>query len=165
MLRNTGWIGKTGKSRGLPKYLPPAKIWPLSPFFMKSRVNTVLGWVFAGIAGAFTLFSGVMEFIMPMNDPAVVEFVTKVGITDMEYYLGAAKLVIGILFLIPRTSTVGFVLMVGYFSGALAANITHQVSFAEYSMLIIALAIITISGYFRNPELLSRLMGRPVPTV
>lgn len=129
---------------------------------MKIRVGSIIGWMCAILVAAFSLFSGVMEFIMPMDNPEVAAFVARLGITDMEYYLGAAKIIFAVLLLIPRTSTVGFVLMVGYFSGALATNITHQVPPAEYGMLVIVLAVLTVSGYFRNPELLSRLKGRPV---
>lgn len=127
---------------------------------MKLNPGKIIGWTTAILCAALTLFSGVMEFIMPMNDPAVVAFVTKVGITGMEYYLGAAKLIIGVLFLVPRTSTVGFVLMVGYYGGALATNITHGVPMAEYFPIVVVLGLLTISGYFRNPELVSRLKGK-----
>ncbi len=127
---------------------------------MTFRLSSIVGWTCAILVAALTLFSGVMEFIMPMNDPKVVEFITRVGITGMEYPLGAAKLIIGVLFLIPRTSTVGFVLMVGYYGGALATNMTHGVPLAEYAPIVVVLALLTVSGYFRNPELLSRLRGK-----
>ncbi len=126
---------------------------------MTFRLSSIAGWVPAILVAALTLFSGVMEFIMPMDNPEVVAFVTRVGIMGMEYPLGAAKLIIGILFLIPRTSTVGFVLMVGYYGGALATNITHGVPMAEYFPIVVVLGLLTISGYFRNPELLSRIRG------
>ncbi len=130
---------------------------------MSTHVRSIIGWICSGLVAALTIFSGVMEFIMPMNDPEIVAYITILGLTDLEYPLGAAKLVIAALFLYPRTSTVGFVLMVGYYGGALATNITHGVPMAEYAALVVVLALLTLSAYFRNPELLSRALGRPVP--
>lgn len=125
-------------------------------------VSTVIGWICAGLVAALTIFSGVMEFVMPMNDPEVAAYVARLGVGGMEYYLGAAKLVIAALYLWPRTSTVGFVLMVGYYGGALATNITHGFAFAEYAMLLVVFAVMTLGAYFRNPELLWRLKGRAI---
>jgi hypothetical protein len=53
--------------------------------------------------------------------------------------------------------------MVGYMSGALATNLTHGFSLAECAPLIVMLLLLAVSGWFRNPELTSRLLGKPVP--
>jgi hypothetical protein len=87
----------------------------------------------------------------------------KLGVGGLEHGLGVLEIIIIVLFLIPRTSTVGFILMVGYLAGALATNLTHGFTFAEAAPLYVLLLLLTISGYFRNPELVSRLMGKPVP--
>lgn len=129
---------------------------------MSLRVSSVIGWICAGLVSALTIFSAIMEFI-PITDPAMIEYATRLGVLDIAYPLGIAKLIIVALYLMPRTSTVGFVLMIGYYGGALATNITHGIPFAEYFMLLIVLALLTISAYVRNPELLSRLLGRSVP--
>lgn len=127
---------------------------------MSSRIGTIIGWICTILVSALTIFSGVMEFIMPMYNPEVAAMVARLGVGGMEYYLGAAKFIIAALYLYPRTSTVGFVLMVGYYGGALATNITHQFAFAEYAMLIIVLALLTIDAWFRKPELTARLLGK-----
>lgn len=129
---------------------------------MSTRVSSVIGWICTALVAALTIFSGVMEFIMPMTDPEIVAYVTRLGILGLEYHLGAAKLVIAALYLWPRTSTVGFVLMVGYYGGALATNITHAIPLAEYAPLLIVLALLTVDAVLRKPELLTRLKGKPV---
>ena len=79
----------------------------------------------------------------------------SMGMTpNFVYTLGVMELVIAVLFLIPRTSTVGFVLMVGYFGGVLATLLTHG---QDATFIYIVLALLTVSGYFRNPELLQRI--------
>ncbi len=127
---------------------------------MSSRVNSVIGWVCTVLVAALTIFSGVMEFIMPMDNPEVAAMVARLGVAGMEYYLGAAKLAFAALYLYPRTSTVGFVLLVGYYGGALATNMTHGFLFAEYAMILIVLALLTVDAWFRKPELTARLMGK-----
>ena len=129
---------------------------------MKFRISSIIGWICALLVAALTIFSGIMEFVMPMNDPTIAAYVARLGLTGLEYPLGATKLIIAALFLIPRTSTVGFVLMVGYYGGALATNMTHAIPLAEYFPIVVVLALLTISAYFRNPELLTRLKGKPV---
>jgi len=76
--------------------------------------------------------------------------------------LGAAKLALGLLYLIPRTSTVGFVLLVGYYGGALATNITHGVPTAEYAPILIVFVLLTLDAWLRKPELLARLKGKTI---
>jgi hypothetical protein len=124
---------------------------------MSIRINSIIGWTCAILVSALTIFSGIMEFVMPMDAPATVEYLTRLGITGMEYPLGAAKLIIAALFLYPRTSTVGFVLIVGYFAGVLATNITHAIPVAEYAPILVVLVLLTIAGWFRHPELTKRL--------
>lgn len=123
-----------------------------------NKAGTIVGWICVGLVAALTLFSAVMEFI-PITDPAMVEFATRLGVIDIAYQLGVAKIILVLLYVLPRTSTVGFVLMVGYYGGALATNITHGFTPAEYAMLIAVLAVMTLGAYFRNPELLWRLKG------
>ncbi len=128
---------------------------------MKTRVGTIIGWICVILVAAFTLFSAVMEFV-PVSDPATLAFLAKLGVGDIMYPLGITKFILVALYLIPRTSTVGFVLLVGYFGGALATNITHQFAFPDYAPLVVAMVLMTVGAYFRNPELLTRLKGRPV---
>lgn len=123
----------------------------------KSRAGSIIGWTATILVVALTIFSAIMEFV-PVTDPAMIAYVAKLGVGEIAYALGVAKFILVIIWLVPRTSTVGFVLMVGYYGGALATNITHQFAFPEYAMLIVVLALLAVSGWFRNPELKTRLM-------
>jgi hypothetical protein len=102
--------------------------------------------------------SGVMKFIMTDATPGV-EVAKQAGFWDIRYELGVLQIVIAILLLIPRTSTVGFVLMVGYMAGALSANLTHGM-YADAVPCYVALALLTLCGWFRHPELTNRLLGK-----
>ncbi len=126
---------------------------------MKFRIGSIVGWTCAGLVSALTVFSAMMEFI-PLTDPAMIAYVERIGVGAIAYPLGITKLILVALFLFPRTSTVGFVLMVGYYGGALATHLTHPGTLVESAPIVVVLLLLTVSAYFRNPELLHRLKGR-----
>lgn len=128
---------------------------------MATRMSSIVSWICVGLVAALTLFSAVMEFV-PVTDPAMLAYVERLGVGEIAYQLGIAKIVLAILYVLPRTSTVGFVLMVGYYGGALATNITHGFVLSEYGMILGVFVLMTIAAAIRNPELLTRLKGKPV---
>ena len=101
------------------------------------------------------LFAAVMKFVpVPAGSPQEQMMQQMSLTTGMMHVFGVIEIVSVILYLVPRTSTIGFVLMVGYFGGVLATLLTHG---QDATMIYIVLALLTVSAYFRNPELLSRL--------
>ena len=128
---------------------------------MTTRIGTIVGWICAILVAAFNLFAAVMKFIPVAPDSAGALFMAKLGVTaGLEHVLGVLEFAIVILFLIPRTSTVGFVLMVGYFGGALATSLTHGLSNMDAMPVYVLFALLTISATFRNAELLTRLLKK-----
>ncbi len=121
-----------------------------------SRLGLVIGWIAAGLVAALNLFAGIMKFTPVPAGSEQEAMMQQMGLLGLSHTLGVIELASTILFLIPRTSTIGFVLLVGYLSGALATLITHG---QDGTPLIVALALLTVSAYFRNPELLARLKG------
>lgn len=125
-----------------------------------SKVSSIIGWICVGLVSAFTLFSAVMNMLPIEGNQPAIDIATRLGILDIIVALGVVKVLLVIVYVLPRTSTVGFVLMAAYYAGALATNITHGFTPAEYSPLVVTLAVMTIGAYFRNPELLWRLKGK-----
>lgn len=126
---------------------------------MSTRIGNIIGWICAIIVAAFTLMSAALSVLMQGN-PEAIAMGERLGITGMESEFAISKLVIVALYLWPRTSTVGFVLMIGYYGGVLATNITHGFTFAEYAPVLVVFVLLTVGAYFRNPELLARLKGQ-----
>lgn len=127
---------------------------------MKIRIGSVIGWLCAGLVAALNLFAGIMKFV-PV-DPASegAKYMATLGMTpELSHVLGVVELVTVVLFIIPRTSTVGFVLMVGYMAGVLATGLTHGLTNADLGAIYLSLILLTVSAYFRNPELLARVRG------
>ena len=124
---------------------------------MKTSIGSIVGWVCAILIAAFNLFAAIMKFlpVVPGSDAAMMG--ERLGVTGLERGLGILELVIVLLFVVPRTSTVGVVLMAGYMGGALATNLTHGFTHMEALPIYIIFVLLMISAWFRNPELLNRL--------
>ncbi len=128
---------------------------------MKSRASFIFAWVCTILVAAFNIFAGIMKFmpVVPGSDADVM--VRKLGISStLDHTLGVLELCIVALYLFPRTSTVGFVLLIGYLGGALATNLTHGFTNMDALPIYISFVLMTISAYIRNPELLQRVRGR-----
>lgn len=125
---------------------------------MKFRFSSFIGWFSIILVAAFNTFAGVMKF-MPIEAGSEAEaMLQKLGITaTMDHALGVLELAIVVLYLVPRTSTVGFILLVGYMGGALATNLTHGFSNMEALPIYLTFVFMMIGAAVRNPELLMRL--------
>ncbi|HZF08609.1 MAG TPA: DoxX family protein [Thermoanaerobaculia bacterium] len=79
------------------------------------------GWIMSALPALFLLFGGVMDLIKP---PAVVEGTVKMGYPESIIVgLGVVVLLCTILYLIPRTSILGAILLTGYLGGAVATHV------------------------------------------
>ena len=130
---------------------------------MHTRTRPLLGWIPAVLLIVMNLPAIFFKFVPqdPASQAAVMA--RQLGFADIQIPLGIVELLVVVLFAVPRTSTVGVVLMAGYLSGALATNLTHGIPVAEAAPLLVALALLALSAWFRNPELVARLRGRKIP--
>jgi DoxX-like protein len=79
------------------------------------------GRIMSGLPALFLLFGGVMDLIKP---PYVVEGTVKMGYPESIIFgLGVIVLLCTILYLIPRTSVLGAILLTGYLGGAVATHV------------------------------------------
>lgn len=129
---------------------------------MKLRLTSIVAWFCTLLVTAFMLFSAVMKFFPVVPGSDADQMMQKLGVSGMVQQLGILELIIIILYVIPRTSVVGFVLMIGYVSGALATNLTHGFTHADVLPIYILFVLMMIDAAIRKPELLARIMGRKV---
>jgi len=103
-----------------------------------------------------------MKFVPMPPDSSGAKIMQQLGLTtNAAHILGVVEIIIILLFLIPRTSTVGFVLMIGYMGGAFATNLTHGFTDpGTVTSFIVLFVLLTISAWGRNPELLDRVKGK-----
>lgn len=77
------------------------------------------------------LMSGVMKFVMHFaKPPEMVEQFSKFGYSESVLLpLGVVELVCTLLYIIPRTSVLGAILLTGYLGGATATHVRVADSF------------------------------------
>jgi uncharacterized membrane protein YphA (DoxX/SURF4 family) len=86
-----------------------------------SKGALIAGWILSLLPALLLIFSAVMKFAKP---PSVIDGFHQFGYPDrLIVPLGIVELACAILFLIPRTATLGAVLLAGYLGGAVATNV------------------------------------------
>ncbi len=125
----------------------------------QSKASKIIGWVAAGVLALLMLASGFGKITATDASPMAETFKT-LGFWHLRVPLGVLEIVIAALLLIPRTSTGGLMLATGYWGGALATELTNG---QPPVPSIAALALILVLSIFRNPEVLARFLGRPLP--
>jgi hypothetical protein len=89
-----------------------------------SRKRLWAGRVLTGLATAFLLFDGVLKLFKPSF---VVDATVQLGYPEGAIVgTGAVLLICTLLYMIPRTSIVGVILLAGYLGGAVAVNVRAE---------------------------------------
>ncbi len=114
---------------------------------MKSKVRSTTAWILASMAGLLVLTSGIMKLA---GAPPVVEGMTKLGVGPYIPVLGAMEIVFTALFLFPKTSKIGFLLLTCYFAGALATDLSHGNTIVTP---IIILILLWVAAFLKKPEI------------
>ncbi len=88
----------------------------------KPKKSAVAGWVLSGLVAGFLVFgSAVGKFV---DFEGKQEMFSHLGYNeDLMIKIGIVEVVIAILFLIPKTSFVGAILVAAYLGGATATHV------------------------------------------
>jgi len=114
---------------------------------MKSKPRSVVGWVLTGIAGLLIISSGIFKL---SGAPMIVEGMTKLGVGPYIPLLGTMEIVFTVLFVFPKTSKIGFLLVISYFAGALATDLSHG---NPIMTPILILVLVWVAAFLRKPEI------------
>jgi uncharacterized membrane protein YphA (DoxX/SURF4 family) len=89
---------------------------------MPSKTQRIVGWVLSGLAGLFLIGgSGVPKFL---DFPGKEEMMAKLGIPlSLLPTIGVLEIGVTLLYLIPRTSFLGALLLTGYLGGAVFTHL------------------------------------------
>ncbi len=123
---------------------------------MPSKAQRIAGWLLTGLIGFFLIgVSGVPKFI---DFPGKKEMFDHMGITaDLSPILGVIEIAVAILFLIPRTSFFGAILVTGYLGGAVWAHL--RVGDSWFFPIIIGVVMWIALG-LRQPVIFSLAFGK-----
>jgi hypothetical protein len=121
----------------------------------RTEVSTGKLWTGRGIAGLlalFFLFDAAMKFVQPK--PVVKAFVQSGWPIGVSSTLGALLLASTILYLIPRTSILGAILLTGYLGGAVAANLRLENPWFSHTLFPVYFGVLVWGSlWLRDPEL------------
>jgi uncharacterized protein YndB with AHSA1/START domain len=117
------------------------------------------GWIVSALPVLLLLFSGVMKLVKPA--PVAEGFVHLGYSENLALGIGLLELVCTALYLIPRTSVLGAILLTGYLGGATA---TH-VRVGEPFYMPVVLGVLVWGGlYLRDRRLRALVPGRSDPS-
>ena len=131
----------------------------LNDITMNEKTKKIIAWILSGLLGVLFLFSAAGKF-MGQSGPMM----EHVGFTTSEVTLIAIGEVISVvLFLIPKTQSLGTLLLSAYMGGAIVAHMSAAVASEElggadiqnYWPASIILLIIWLASVLRNPKTLS----------
>lgn len=114
----------------------------------QSKTLTWIGWIITVLLALLLIFSGTVKMI---NPPGMAEEIERLGYPDgVMFYIGIVELVCAILYLIPRTTVLGAVLLTGYLGGAIATHVRIEDPFISPAIVGVC---VWLGPYLRDPRL------------
>lgn len=116
-----------------------------------SRNRIWAGGITSALPALFLLMDGVMKLIKPAP---VVEATVRLGYPESAILaIGIVLLISTILYLIPRTSVLGAILLTGYLGGATATHVRVGASWFPVLFPVILGALVWLGLYLRDGRL------------
>ena len=118
---------------------------------MNSKTRKIAAYVLSGLVTFVFVATGTMKFTGSEQNVQMAELV---GGASTLHILGGLQIFFALLFWIPRTAVVGFLLMACYMAGAMATHLVIKESFVLQTGIE---TLIWVTGFVRFPELTQRL--------
>lgn len=111
-----------------------------------------ISYIMSGLVILFMLMDSIMKFVKPQE---VIEGTLALGFTeDHLITLGSLGLISTLLYIFPRTSILGAVLLTGYFGGAMATHVRLNNPLFTHILFTAYLGILMWGGlWLRNAKL------------
>lgn len=114
--------------------------------------RNIAGWTLSLFA-VFGLFSSAMAKLI--KAPQVIESLSKVNLDQYIIGIGILEISCIVLFLIPKTSRIGFYLLMSYIGGIIAIELSAG---NAISLGVIIGFCIFFGTYLRKPEMFNKLV-------
>ena len=118
-----------------------------------SKAQLWTGRILSGIVILFMLFDGIFKFMTP--DAATTVIIEQLGYQVHQMPLmGTLALLCTVLYIIPRTSVLGALLLTAYFGGAISTHVRVDNPLFSHILFPVYLAILMWGGlWLRNLQL------------
>ena len=121
----------------------------------RSKGQLWAGYIIGGLPVLFLLMDGVMKLFKPSF---VVEPTLKLGYSESTIVpLGVVLVICTILYVIPRTTVLGAILLTGYLGGAVATNVRVVGPAFNIVFPVVVGVLLWASLFLREPRLRSLL--------
>src|SRR5262245_49306856 len=138
-----------------PNNMPSDPTPPPAEAHCVSRKALWTGWILSGLPALFLLFDGGMKLVKP---EFVLNATVQLGYPESVIVpLGIVLTVCTVLYLIPRTSVLGAILLTGYLGGAVATHVRVSAGWFEVLFPVI-LGVLLWGGLFLRDGQLRRLI-------
>jgi chromate transport protein ChrA len=107
------------------------------------KLSNIAAWVIAGLLTALYLFSAYGK----LSNPAQMEAM-KLG--DWSVIIAIGEIVSALLFLIPKTSKYGTLLLSSYMGGAIILHMTGATSIVMPAVILI---LVWVVAFLRDPKM------------
>ncbi len=89
---------------------------------MTSKISNIIGWILTSLVGLFMIgASGIPKFI---DWPGKTAMMDHLGLPlGLVPQIGVIEILVTVLYLIPRTSFIGAILLTGYLGGAIMTHL------------------------------------------
>lgn len=122
-----------------------------------SKNQRIAGWILSGLIAAMLI--GVSASSKFTEWPKKAEMFEKMGYsTETMFKIGIVEVVATIIFLIPRTSFVGAILLTAYLGGATATHVRVGEPFIVPPLLGV---FVWVAYALRNPDVIRSAFARP----
>ncbi|HLK49663.1 MAG TPA: DoxX family protein [Bryobacteraceae bacterium] len=128
-----------------------------------SKKMILSGRILSGVMVAFLLLDGIMHIT---NIAPVVDASTRLGLpVSLAPALGVLELACVALYVLPRTSVLGAILLTGYLGGAVAIHLRAGSPLFGEALFPVYVGILLWGGlYLREPRLRALILrAQPVP--
>jgi hypothetical protein len=114
-----------------------------------SKRTLWIGRILSGLAVLFLLFDGIMKFFMDKLPPEALEAGAALQwpIEKMPL-VGTILLICTLLYVIPRTSVLGAILLTGYLGGAIASHVRVSNPLFTHTLFPIYIAVLIWLGLY-----------------
>jgi hypothetical protein len=118
-----------------------------------SRTSLWSGRIITALVALFMIFDGLMKVL---KVPAAVDGTVKLGYSESVLVpLGIVVLVCTAVYLYPRTSILGAILLTGFLGGAVATNVRTQ---PQWTLFPVVLGVLAWLGLYLRDRSLKKLV-------
>ena len=121
-----------------------------------ARTTTNVGRVCTGLAAMFLAFDSVLKVLR--LGPALEGTIALGYPADSVRWIGTIELVCLVLYLVPRTSVLGGLLLTGYLGGAIATHVRISSPLFTHTLFPVYVALVLWGGLYLREKRLRALV-------